>query len=94
MNTPVGKIYALTETEAPKGFMEDGDGNFRRIDRIKPLDIERDKLSRELFADALAVHDELHALHASLVTKISAFVKSAIDKYDKKLGGEKGNVTL
>ena len=47
--TSIDKLYQIAQPEAPQGFMEDGEGNLRRKDRIKPLEIERDKLTRELF---------------------------------------------
>jgi hypothetical protein len=74
--------------------MEDGDGNLCRVDRIKPIELERDKLARELFTNAVLVHDEMQALANSLRSKVAAFVKRALSEYDKKLGGTKGNVTL
>ncbi len=90
----VNKLYGLTTNQAPKGYMEDGDGNLCRVDRIKPIELERDKLARELFTNAVLVHDEMQALANSLRSKVAAFVKRALSEYDKKLGGTKGNVTL
>ena len=90
----VNQLYGLTNNNAPKGFMEDGDGNHIRKDRIKPIELERDKLARELFTNAVLVHDEMQALANSLRSKVAAFVNRALSEYDKKLGGTKGNVTL
>ena len=90
----VNQLYGLTNNNAPKGFMEDGDGNHIRKDRIKPIELERDKLARELFTNAVLVHDEMQALANSMRSKVAAFVNRALSEYDKKLGGTKGNVTL
>lgn len=90
----IDHLYQIAKPEAPTGFMEDGDGNLRRKDRIKPLEIDRDKLTRELFANAILVHDELHAFTQKLKKDVSEFINHAMKNYDKRLGGTKGNVTL
>ena len=92
--TSIDKLYQIAQPEAPQGFMEDGEGNLRRKDRIKPLEIERDKLTRELFLNAILVHDELQAFTKKLKRDVAEFVSHAMKNYDKRLGGTKGNVTL
>lgn len=90
----INELYGLTKVNAPTGFMEDGDGNLIRKDRIKPIEIERDQLARDLFTNAVLVHDELQAFAHALRNSVAEFVKHALSEYDKKLGGTKGNVTL
>lgn len=90
----IDSLYALTTVNDPKGYREDHEGNLRRIDRIKPIDLERDKLARELFSQSLLVHDEMLNLAHQLRFQVAQFVKMAMAKYDKHLGGQKGNVTL
>ena len=92
--TSIDKLYQIAKPEAPTGFMEDGEGNLRRKDRIKPLEIERDKLTRALFTNAILVHDELQAFTQKLKKDVAEFVSHAMKNYDKRLGGTKGNVTL
>ena len=92
--THIDKLYQLCKPEAPVGFMEDGEGNLRRKDRVKPLEIERDKLTRDLFTNAILVHDELQAFTKKLKRDVAEFVSHAMKNYDKRLGGTKGNVTL
>ena len=92
--TSIDKLYQIAQPEAPQGFMEDGEGNLRRKDRIKPLEIERDKLTREFFLNAILVHDELQAFTKKLKRDVAEFVSHAMKNYDKRLGGTKGNVTL
>lgn len=92
--THIDKLYQLCKPEAPAGFMEDGEGNLRRKDRVKPLEIERDILTRDLFTNAILVHDELQAFTKKLKRDVAEFVSHAMKNYDKRLGGTKGNVTL
>ncbi|OFC71785.1 DUF3164 family protein [Alteromonas confluentis] len=90
----IDSLYALTTVDCPKGYREDHEGNLRRIDRIKPLDLERDALTRDLFSQAILVHEEMLNLAHQLRFQVAQFVKMAMAKYDKHLGGQKGNVTL
>lgn len=87
-------LYSLLSSNAPQGFKEDGQGNLCRIDRIKPMELERDKLTKDLFTQAILVHEEMHEFAIMLRKKVAEFVSKALSNYDKKLGGEKGNVTL
>ena len=90
----IDHLYSLLKCEAPKGYKEDGEGNLRRVDRIKKIDIERDKVTKDLFNQALLVHDEMQNFAITIRKSIDEFVKHALANYDKKLGGTKGNVTL
>ncbi|MAG77442.1 MAG: sulfate transporter [Colwelliaceae bacterium] len=92
--TYIDKLYRLTKPEAPSGFIEDGDGNLRRKDRVKPIEIERDLLTRKLFSNAILVHEELQSFTQRLKKDVAEFVSHAMKTYDKRLGGTKGNVTL
>ena len=80
--------------EIPEGFMEDGQGRLVRIENIREIDLARDELVKEIVAKANGVADALAAFKVGTMCDISAFVDLAAEKYEVKLGGAKGNVTL
>jgi hypothetical protein len=53
MNTVTEKPF--TETAAIPGYMQDAAGRLVPVDSIKPIDLERDKLVREIAAHAIAL---------------------------------------
>jgi len=84
----------MTHTAAPEGYMEDANGALIPIDRIKAIDIERDKLVRDLVAQAKGVSGHIVDFKMRAFGDIQAFVDLSAEQYGAKLGGKKGNVTL
>lgn len=79
---------------APSGYMQDPAGRLVPIDTVKPIDIERDKLVREIVANAHALSQTIGTFKAATFGDIAAFVELSAEQYGAKLGGQKGNVTL
>jgi hypothetical protein len=61
---------------------------------IKPIDIERDRLVRQLVGSANKLSGELANLKAAAFGDIEAFIELSAEQYGIALGGKKGNVTL
>ncbi|RZS86041.1 DUF3164 family protein [Pigmentiphaga kullae] len=78
----------------PDGYMEDGQGRLIPVDAIKPIDLARDALVREIAEKARAMSGQLKALKQSTFADIEAFVDMSAEQYGINLGGAKGNVTL
>lgn len=78
----------------PEGYMRDGAGNLIAVENIRPIDLARDDLVKELVVEAKKVSDMLVALKARMMGDIEAFIQMSAERYDVTVGGKKGNVTL
>ena len=82
-------------TAIPEGFKQNAQGDLVRIDNIKPIDLFKDEVVREMAAKTLEVQGHMRNLRNDLLDTIEAFVETSVDEYGaKRPGGEKGNVTL
>jgi Protein of unknown function (DUF3164). len=78
----------------PEGFLKDAKGHLVPLELVKPIDLARNDLVRELVAKAKVVSDTLAAFKADAFGDIKAFVDMSAEQYNAKLGGKKGNITL
>lgn len=78
----------------PEGYMRDAKARLIPIETIKPIDLARDDLVREIVKKALELRETLRQFRASTFDDIEAFCDLAAEKYETKLGGQKGNITL
>lgn len=78
----------------PKGYKPDHRGALVPVKSIRPIDLERDKLVRDMAAQALDLNRELAAFKAGVMEAIKAFVQRSADEYGVTFGGRKGNITL
>lgn len=85
-----------TDTTIPEGYMQAADGSLVPIANIKPIDIERDKLVRELVARAKDLSEAIAKFKAGAFGDIAAFVELSAEQYGATLRGAagKGNVSL
>lgn len=74
--------------------MRDGQGRLVPISMIKPIDLERDQLVRQLVEKAAGLSAQIAKFKAEAFGDIEAFVDLSAEQYGAKLGGKKGNVTL
>lgn len=83
-------------TPIPEGFMADSAGRLVPIATIRPIDIERDKLVREIVAKALDLSSALAKFKGAAFGDIEAFVELSAEQYGVKLRGAagKGNLSL
>lgn len=78
----------------PEGFKQDAMGRLVPVELIPEIDMVRDELIAELIVKAEAEARELADLRIKMLDDIEAFVELSGEKYGKKVGGQKGNVTL
>ena len=83
-----------SETQIPHGMREDAQGRWVAIEKIRPIDLERDTLVMEIMKNAEGLVDTIATFKAKAMADIDAFVTLSAEQYDAKLGGKIGNVTL
>ena len=88
MNT---KTTPASETPV---HMENALGHLVPVEMIKPIDLERDKLVKELVAAARGLNKTIAQFKADAFGDIAAFVQLSAEQYGAVIGGTKGNVTL
>lgn len=86
----------MTESTAPEGYMQAADGTLVPIANIKPIDIERDRLVREIVTRAKHLSNSIAMFKAGAFGDIAAFIDLSAEQYGATLRGAagKGNVTL
>lgn len=85
------------ETKAvavPEGYRKDADGRLIPEKMIKPIDRARDRLVESLVGKARAQSEALAKFKAQAMSDLNDFVAKSGAKYEVKMGGAKGNVTL
>lgn len=80
--------------EIPPGYREDGRGRLVPEAMIKPIDLARDELVRELLGKAQVLSDQIRSFKDAVFGDIESFIALSAEQYEVKLGGRKGNVTL
>ncbi|WP_051361151.1 DUF3164 family protein [Desulfuromonas sp. TF] len=79
---------------APEGYMINGQGHLVPISQVRPIDIQRDSLVKELFAQAEKLEEHIHDFKDRITGDIAAFVELSFEQHGVKRGGKKGNITL
>lgn len=77
-----------------QGYKRNHNGALIPVASIKEIDLLRDEVVGHIVQKSLLMSAELKALKDSLFADIAAFVDLSAEKYDVKLGGVKGNITL
>lgn len=78
----------------PAGFRQDQQGRLVHETMIKPIDMERDRLVRQLVESARKLNSELANFKALAFGDVRAFIEMSFEEYGAKVGGKKGNVSL
>jgi hypothetical protein len=84
----------MTQQTIPAGYRQDAKGCLIPESLIKPIDLARDQLVRELAAKAQALSQSIGAFKTTSISDIDAFVQLSAEQYNVKVGGAKGNLTL
>lgn len=82
------------QTTIPDGYLADARGVLWPRDRIQPIDIERDALAKDIAVKAQDLAEVIKRFKESVFADIDAFVDLSLERYDVKLGGRKGNLTI
>lgn len=80
--------------EDMKGFMKNAHGGYDPISAIKPIDLARDDLVKDIVAKSEEMSAKVLDMKRGFFDDIKAFLDLSAEKYDVKLGGKKGNLTL
>nr|VFK15032.1 MAG: Protein of unknown function (DUF3164) [Candidatus Kentron sp. LPFa] len=78
----------------PHGYLENARGDLVREENIKPMDLARDRLVRNLVEEAIAEQERLRAFKRRIYDQVDDFLEMAMAEYNVKYGGERNNVTL
>lgn len=75
-------------------YKKDSQGRLVPVDSIKEIDLLRDDLVMEIVRQAEAVNKAIAEFKDKAFADIQAFIELSAEKYDAKIGGRKGNVSL
>ena len=75
-------------------FMVDAQGRFVPKSMVSDVDQARDGLVHEIVAAAKTLQYSMQAFKARAMGDVQAFVDLSAEKYNVRLGGKKGNITL
>jgi hypothetical protein len=76
------------------GYMRDSQGRLVPVDMVKDLDKLRDQTVKGIVAKALETRDALAKMKEGIREELTAYLTLSAEKYGKKYGGKKGNITL
>lgn len=85
--TPISTII-------PQGYFSNASGHLVPAELISAIDKTRDALVREIVEKVQDLQSIMADFKADTLADIGAFVELSAEKYDVKLGGVKGNLTL
>lgn len=77
-----------------EGYMENAQGHQVPLAQVQEIDKARHELVMEKVAKAKAMRKDLASLKAEIMDDVGAFIQLSAEKYEVKVGGNKGNVTL
>jgi len=83
-----------TKQDIPAGYRQDAKGRLIPEAMISDIDKARDALVLELTAAAQALNKQMAATKQRVFGDVHAFVAMSAERFDTKLGGKKGNITL
>lgn len=78
----------------PQGYMKNSAGHLVPEDVVAEIDKTRDALVMEIVKEAQALQKQMLDFKMKIMGDIAAFIELSSEKYDAKVGGQKGNVTL
>ncbi|SNS06130.1 Protein of unknown function [Humidesulfovibrio mexicanus] len=77
-----------------EGYMENAQGHQVPLAQVQEIDKARHELVMEKVAKAKAMRKALAELKAEIMDDVGAFIQLSAEKYEVKVGGNKGNVSL
>ncbi len=75
-------------------YMKDGQGRLVHIDNVAEIDKLRNEMVLDILSNARKLQKRMIAFKEKALSEINAFVDLSAQKYDVRLGGKKGNLTL
>lgn len=92
--TPITSATTTQAETTPAGYMRNAAGHLVPTEQVREQDLLRDEVARELAFQALSLHVALKAFKARALADVADLVRIAGERYDVKLGGKKGNVSI
>lgn len=83
-----------TATFDPFQYRTDARGALVPVNSIKPTDLMRDDLIKEIIAKVTPLNAQLAELKRDVINDLRSFIDISANEYGVALGGKKGNVTL
>lgn len=77
-----------------EGYMENAQGHQVPLAQVQEIDKARHELVMEKVAKAKVMRKALAELKAEIMDDVGAFIQLSAEKYEVKVGGNKGNVSL
>lgn len=84
----------MNKQALPEGYTTDARGRLVPESMVKPIDQLRDQTINGVIKSAKKLQDHMKAFKAEAFADVATFVKTSLEQYDVKVGGDKGNVTL
>ena len=78
----------------PDGYMRNAAGHLVPEEQVREHDKLRDQAARDLADEAIRLHEALKAFKRRALDDIADVVRISAERYDVKLGGRKGNVSI
>lgn len=78
----------------PDGYMKDAQGRLVPRENVKPQYLLEDELVRSLHEKAAVIREDMAAFKRSGFNDVAALQDLLNEKYQAKVGGPKGNITL
>ena len=80
--------------EDMKGFMKNAHGGYDPVSAIKPIDLARDDLVKDIVKKSEEMSCAIADMKKGFFDDVKAFLDLSAEKYNVTLGGKKGNLTL
>lgn len=80
--------------DTPAGYLRNAAGHLVPEEQVREQDLLRDQLVRDVAESALALNGALRQFKSRALSEIDDLIQIAADRYDTRVGGRKGNVTL
>jgi len=81
-------------TTANNNYMTNSQGHLVPTELVNDIDIVRNELVCEIVAKALELQAAIKDFKYTAMADVGAFVELSAEKYNCKIGGSKGNITL
>lgn len=87
-------MNATKQTAIPDGYMKNATGHLVPVEQVREHDKLRDAVAADLASDAVKLNAMLAAFKHKALGDIADLIAVAAERYDVKIGGEKGNVQI
>jgi hypothetical protein len=78
----------------PAGYLEDAQGRLVPLHMVRPVDLQRDEMVRDLAAKVKRVSADLARTKADLLDDVSAHIALTAERYGVRITGDGQNVVL